>query len=327
MKFFIFISIIFISLNAKVIDAKQLFNKRIIEVKELTIRDKKSFYGITKIDESLLYDITLRYDGFVNRLFANTLYHRVKKSEKLFNIYSQEVANIQEEMILAKELNPTLFKSLKKRLKLLDIDSRVINKMSNSPIYNFDIYSPFSGVIIKKDINSGSYVKKGKSIFQIADLSRLWVIAKVYQKDISFVNIGMLAKIDIEGFKEIESKVDFIYPTLDKKSKTIDVRLLIDNKDSKIYPNFFTKIDFFGTKKRVLMLPKSAVLTKGDKHYIFRPVNDREFEPIEIKAERFDSRRFEIISGLSSGDRVIDGAMFLLDSDALSNGLYEDEDW
>ncbi len=317
-----------ILLDAKILEVKQLFNKTIIKVKKENFSISKDFYGDTRIDESSVRDIVLRYDGFINKLYANKNYQSIKKSQKLFNIYSKELANIQEELIVAKKINTKLASSLKTRLKLLDVDNRVISKISNKAIYNIDIVSPIDGVLIKKNINSGSFVKRGKLLLQIANFSKLWVIAKVYQRDISFIKKGMRADIKIDGFDTIKSKVDFIYPTLNLKIKTIDIRLLIENGDYKIYPNLFAKVRFNKASQSILTLPRSAVVTKANKHYIFRPINDREFEPIEVEAKRLNSSKFEIKSGLKEGDNVIDRVMFMLDSDATINGLYDDdEDW
>lgn len=322
---FLFVSIL---LDAKIVEVKQLFNKTVIKVKKENFSISKEFYGDTRIDESGVKDIVLRYDGFINHLYANKNYQSIKKSQKLFNIYSKEVANIQEEFITAKKINNALASSLKTKLKLLDIDHRVISKISNKAIYNIDIFSPIDGLLIKKNINSGSFVKRGKLLLQIADFSKLWVIAKVYQRDISFIKKGMSADIKIEGFDTVKSKVDYIYPMLNSKTKTIDVRLIVENKAYKIYPNLFAKVRFNKTSQSILTLPRSAVMTKANKHYVFKPINDREFEPVEVEAKRLNSTKFKILSGLKEGDRVIDRVMFMLDSDATINGLYDDdEDW
>ena len=310
-----------IGLDAKVLEVKQLFNKTIVKVKKENFSISKEFYGDTRIDESSVRDIVLRYDGFINNLYANRRYQPIYKSQKLFTIYSKEVANIQEELISAKKINAKLSSALRTRLKLLDVGTIRAN-------YNVDIVSPIDGVLIKKNINNGSFVKRGKLLLQIANFSKLWVIAKVYQRDISFIKKGMSADIKIDGFGNIESKVDFIYPTLNPKTKTIDVRLVIKNGDYKIYPNLFAKVRFNKASKSILILPRSAVMTKGDKHYIFKPINDREFQPVEVEARRLNSYKFEIKGGLKEGDEVIDRVMFMLDSDASINGLYDDdEDW
>jgi len=322
------ILLISLLLDAKVLEVKQLFNKTTVKVKKEDFSVSKDFYGDTRIDESSIRDIVLRYDGFINHLYANREYQAVKKSQKLFNIYSKEIVNIQEELIVSKKINTTLTSALKTRLRRLDIDNSIISKISNRAIENINILSPIDGVVIKKNINSGSFVKKGKLLLQIANFSQLWVIAKVYQRDISFIKKGMSADIKIDGFETIKSKVDFIYPTLNSKTKTIDIRLIIDNRDYKIYPNLFAKVRFQKASKSILTLPRSAVLTKANKHYIFKPINDREFEPVEVVAIRLNSYKFEIKSGLKEGDEVIDRVMFMLDSEATTNGLYDDdEDW
>ena len=156
-------------------------------------------------------------------------------------------------------------------------------------------------------------------------------MAKVYQKDIQNIKKNMKAKVTIDGIGAVSTKVDFIYPNVNLKDKTIDVRLVIDNKDLKIYPNMFAKIAINTVQKSMLVLPKTAVLTKANKHFVFIP-QGKYFEPKEITATRINSQQFEVI-GLEENDVVIDKAMFLLDSDAITNGLYnasdddDDDDW
>ena len=166
-------------------------------------------------------------------------------------------------------------------------------------------------------------------MFQIANFEKLWVIAKIYQKDIKSIKKEMRAKVNIDGIGDVSAKVDFIYPNVNMKDKTINVRLEIQNKDLKIYPNMFAKVHINTLQKSMLVLPKTAVLTKADKHFVFIP-KGKYFEPKEITAVRINSNQFEV-SGLSENEIVIDKAAFLLDSDAITNGLYEssddDDDW
>lgn len=161
-------------------------------------------------------------------------------------------------------------------------------------------------------------------------MKQLWAIVKVYQKDLSYIKKDMKVKLFIEGVGVVNSKVDFIYPSIDTKTKTINVRVVIDNKALKIYPGMFAKVKIYTNKKRMLVLPKSAVLTKADKHFVFIP-SGNQFEPKEVEAIRINTNQFEVLSGLKENDVVIDKVMFLLDSDAITNGLYnsskEDEEW
>ena len=140
----------------------------------------------------------------------------------------------------------------------------------------------------------------------------------------------MPAKIYIDGIsKTIKSKVDYIYPYIDPKTKKVKVRFLIENKNMKLYPNMFAKVKIQNTKKVMLTLPNTAVLNKGSKFYVFKPLSDKEFEPIEVEAKRISSSKYEILDGLEKGEDVINNALFLLDSDAVTNNLYEedDDDW
>ena len=321
--------ILFISLmmEAKILEVKQLFNLKTIEVKKYDFGVKKSFYGKTVLDESRTYDVTLRYDAFVNKLHADKLYNYIKKDDILFNLYSKEVSATHEEYLISKNISSRAKKNALLKLKLLNLESLSYQK---KPAYAFNFVSPYGGFVIEKNILDGSFIKKGKTVLKIADFSKLWIIAKVYQKDIAFIKLGMKTKAKIEGFSPVEGIVDSIYPSVDVKDQSISVRILIDNPDLKYFPNLFAKIQFEEDLTSMLQLPKTAVLKKADKYYVFVPVGkEGQFEPKEITAKRVSAKSYEILSGLSEADIVIDNALFMLDSDAITNALYEseDDDW
>jgi Cu(I)/Ag(I) efflux system membrane fusion protein len=320
-------------LNAQILDVEQLFNKKLIKVQKEQISIVKSFYGHTSLNETKIYDIVSRFDGYITNLKANEKYKTLKKGSRLFSIYSDEVNSIQQELQIAKRFNKSLIKSSLEKLKSLDINPALIKKMRNSKkkIKNIPFYSPLNSIILQKNINKGSFVKKGKLLLQLASLEELWFIAQVYQKDLTFIKKNMKAKILIDGLKKpIDSKVDFIYPSVNLKTKTVDVRFTLENRDLKLYPNMFAKVRLKEMSKSMLTLPKSAVLSKGDKHFVFQYLSKSEFEPIEVQAKRISSNRYEILEGLKEGQSVINNALFLLDSDAITNGLYsndDDDDW
>lgn len=334
MKNLIILIFMALSLDAKIIEVDQLFNKTLVSVKQQNIEVKKLFYGKTAIDESKVVDITTRFDGFIEKLYANQSYMYIDKNKPLFSVYSDEIVAASEELLLAKRLKKSnsMYKSAYNKLASLDLHVNTLNKIKNSKklLKNIDVYSPISGYLIQKNINDKSFIKKGKLILRVADFSKLWLIAKVYQQDLGFISKDMKALVYIDGINTpIQAKIDFIYPTIDNKEQTIDVRIVLDNPDLKLYPNMFAKVNLFQVQKSMLTLPKSAILTKGDKHYVFKPLDEKEFEPIEVTARRIDSKIFEIVEGLSAGEKVIDKVLFMLDSDAITNGLYssDDEDW
>ncbi|WP_228197987.1 efflux RND transporter periplasmic adaptor subunit [Poseidonibacter antarcticus] len=320
-------------LNAQIIEVSQVFNKKLVKVQKEQIGTLKSFYGRTALNETKIYDIVTRFDGYITKLYANEQYKTIKKASPLFTIYSNEISSIQEELQIAKKFNKSLVNSNIEKLKSLDINSSMIKKIKSSKkvLKDISFYSPMNSIILQKNINKGSFIKKGKLLLQLVSLDELWFIASVYQKDLSFIKKDMKAKIYIDGVKNpIASKVDMIYPTVDMKTKTVDVRFIIANKDLKLYPNMFAKVKIKTIEKQMLTLPKTAVLRKGDKFYVFQNLSKTEFEPIEIEAKRLSSSKYEILSGLEEGQIVINNALFLLDSDAVTNGLYssdDDEDW
>ena len=319
-------------LNAQILDTKQLFNKKIIKVKNEEVIFNKSYYGITKIDESSLIDIVSRFDGYITNLNANKTYMQIKKGEPLYSIYSQEISAIQNEIQIAKELNNNIFLSAISKLDNLDISKENQKRIKEEKISDKGIVinSPVNGILIQKNINNKSFIKKDTTLLQLADLNQIWFIASIYQEDLVFIQKDNIATVYIDGLNtSLNTKVDFIYPIVDEKTKTVNVRFILDNKNLNLIPSMFGKVQINILKEQKLTLPKTAVLKKSDEYYVFKPVSKDEFEPVKINAKRISSNKYEIISGLKEDDEVINNALFLFDSDALTNNLYESdkEDW
>ena len=319
-------------LQAQILDAKQVFNKKITKVVKEEVSINKSFYGVTKIDESSLVDIVSRFDGYVTKLNANKKYMTIKKGEQLYSVYSQELLSIQNELQVAKNFNQNIYQSTFSRLDNLDISKSEQQKIKDGKMNSngLAVTSPINGILLEKNINQSSAISKGNLLLQMASLDKIWFIASVYQSDLEFIKKDNMANITIDGInQELNSKVDFIYPIFDEKTKTVDVRFILENEDLKLVPSMFGKVDINVKKDVMLTLPKTAVLKKADKFYVFKPLKDGEFEPVKIEAKRISSNKYEILSGLNENDEVINNALFLLDSDAVTNALYESdkEDW
>ena len=319
-------------LNAQIIEAKQLFNKKVLKVKKEEVNITKSYYGITKIDESSLVDIVSRFDGYITKLYANKTYMTIKKDAPLYSIYSQEIQSIQGELEIAKEFNKNIYNSSLQKLDNLAITKKEQEKIKNSKIDSNGILiaSPVNGILIEKNINNSSSVKKAEMLLQIASLDKIWFIASIYQNELAYIKKDMTASINIDGInKSINTKIDFIYPIFDDKTKTVDVRFIVDNQDYELVPSMFGKVNIEVSKDVKLTLPKTAVLKKSDSYYVFKPLDDGNFEALKIDAKRITSNKYEILGGLNENDEVINNALFLLDSDAQTNALYEsdNEEW
>jgi len=323
----------FANLNAKIIEVNQLFNKEITKVKQINAGSIQSYYGTIKINEENTIDIVTRYDGFITNLNANKTFMSVEKGQTLFSVYSDSVLSIQEELKVTKKINKQLYESAFNKLVSLGIDDIELQRIKDAKtsLKSIKVHSPINAIVMKKNVNNKSAVKKGKTILELSNIENLWFIAQVYQKDISSIQLGMKAKIYIDGIHTpLKSKVDFIYPIVNSESKTIEVRFILENKNMKMYPNMFGLVKIETAKRFMLTLPKTAVLNKGSKFYVFKPISNKEFEPVEVEVKRISSNKYEILDGLNVNDEVINNALFLLDSDAVTNALYDtdtDDDW
>lgn len=320
MKSIILILFLVFTSNAKTFE--QAFNIKTTKAKFQTKRVTNSYYATTSYDESRIYEVSLRFDGFIETLYADELYKSFKAGDKLFDIYSKEIFTLKSELNSAhdfKKIQDTILQ----KLKLYELDSEAINSKGEA----VSIKSKFNGFIIEKNIYKGSFVKAGSSLFKIADSSKMWVIAKVYQKDMAFVKEGMSVSVNIEGFSHpIDAKVSKIYPKINKEDLSFDVRVDLDNKDAKIFPDMFAKVDISKDIKEALTLPKEAIIKRDGKLYVFTKVSKTEYEPQEVDA-KYMGGYYEIFSGVNEQTEVVVNALFLLDSDAQTNGYYMSEEW
>jgi Cu(I)/Ag(I) efflux system membrane fusion protein len=320
-KILIFLPV-FVSLHA--VTVEQLFNVKTIIVKSQKTQISKSYNGYVKIADDRIYTIALTQDGFIKNLTAPSIYDKVTKGKKLFDFYSPDIYKAQIELLSAKKFSPALAKNLETKLKLYDVTSQNIKmiKRKNRASKYLPFYSPYSGIVIEKKVTEGSAVKRGMVVYKVADLSKVWVEGKAYEEDRAFIQQGQKVEVTLNGSKKIHHAViDFIYPLVDPFNKTIDFRITLSNKDGKIQPNSYASIKNIKPQQSKLILPNTAVLTKGSKHLVFVPSEyEGEYKSKRIEAKRISVNQFEIISGLKEGDKVVNNSLFLLDSDVVING-------
>ncbi len=311
-------------LSLEAVTVEQLFNVKTIEVKSEKVEITKEYNGYVKIADNKIYTIALTQDGFIKNLTAPNIYDKVKRGKKLFDFYSPDIYKAQIELLSAKKFSPALAKNLETKLKLYDVTPQNIKRIKrNNRAYKYlPFYSSYTGIVIDKKVTEGSAVKRGMVVYKIADLSKVWVEGKAYEADRAFIQKGQKVEITFNGSKKIyHAKIDFIYPVVDRVNKTIDFRITLANRDGKIQPNAYATIKNIKPQKEILILPNTAVVTKGDKHLVFIPSEyEGEYKSKSIKAKRISVNKFEIISGLKEGDRVVNNSLFLLDSDIVING-------
>ncbi|RDU73749.1 hemolysin D [Helicobacter aurati] len=300
---------------------QDIFSFPTIKVSRLTIADSRRYYGTIQEDESRVYSLSVRADGFIEKLFVSQIYAPVKAQQPLFSFYAPEIVDAQSEFLA------TLPHShlAQQKLLLLGVDSKEIARLRSSRKINNAVtfYAPFDGVVFAKNVNRGSGVKKGDEVFRIIDISTLWVIASINQEDLPFIRQNdNRTYVQIEGYQgKVAVTLDRIYPNI--VDNFVRVRFVLPNNDFTFFPNAFAQVTIESSPKERLILPKNAVLFKNNKYFVFLN-DDGEFIPQEIQARRILGTRFyEIIDGLEEGQSVIKDALFIVDSDAQNNGWFE----
>jgi len=323
-----FVSILLIILlfimSAEAVTVEQLFNVKTITVQSQTVENSKTYNGYVQIADDKMYTITLTQDGFIKNLTAPSIYDKVTKGKRLFDFYSPEVYKAQIELLSAKRVSRSLAKNIETKLKLYDVTARNISaiKKANRASKYLPFYSAYTGIVIDKKVTEGSAIKKGMSVYKIADLTKVWVVAKAYESDRAFIQKGKKVEVTLNGSKKVyKANIDFIHPLVDPVNKTIDFRITLNNSEGEIQPNSYATIKTIKPLEKKLVLPNTAVVTKGSKHLVFVPSEyEGEYKSKMIEAKRISTNLFEIISGLKEGDKVVNNSLFLLDSDVVING-------
>jgi len=298
-----------------------------------TIDNSLRLVGFITPDETKMAGIHVRTSGWVSNLYVDQTGQFVKKNEILMALYSQDLFQAEQDYITAKEtvsrtsadtslsdMSSQLISAAKERLKLLGLSEEEIAKLdkSSASTTNLAIRSPFTGYVLDKSVLSGQYVTPDQTLFTVADLSDVWLIAEVYERDIPLVKKGMAVKIETTAFpgEQFDGTVSFIYPAVSEKTRTLKVRVEISNPDMRLHPGMYGEVQLKETGKEVLAVPSEAVVNAGETQYAFVIHDGIHFEPRLLKIGRTSDNWEEVLSGLSVGEEVVTSANFLIDSES-----------
>ena len=222
-----------------------------------------------------------------------------------------------------------MYLSALQKLKYWDLSEKQINLLKNKGKIKeyITVYAPFDGYIIKKNIFVGSFIREGMPIFQIAKKNKVWLIAYIYEKDIPFIKEGETVDIHLPSFPDIKykGKIDYVYPSIDLKTRTLKVRISVENKDNKLLPGAYSRIKIKIPLGERLVLPETAVLDTGKRKVVFWEKEKGVFEPVFVKTGIYTDGFYEIKEGVHEGMVVANSALFLLDADAQLKGKYSKE--
>lgn len=278
--------------------------------------------GYVNYNEDKLVHIHPRVQGWIEKLYVKTVGDPVRKNQPLYDIYSPELVNAQEELLLAlARKNSRLISAAQNRLEALQLPKSAITKLKKTKKVqqNITFYAPQNGVVESLKIREGFFVKPGSTLMSIGDLSEVWVEGEVFERQAGQVKMGtpVTMTLDYLPGKTWQGQVDYIYPTLDAKTRTVKIRLRFKNEDREFKPNMFAQIIIHTRgEESALLIPKEALIRTGNQDRVVLALGEGSFKSIEVRVGRFDSESVEILEGLSDGEKVVSSAQFLLDSES-----------
>ena len=278
--------------------------------------------GYVAYDEEKLVHIHPRVEGWIEKLYVQAVGETVTKQQALYDIYSPELVNAQEELVLAlNRSNRQLIKAAENRLLALQIPKSAISELikTKQVMQTITFYSPQNGVVEALNIREGFYVKPGLTVMSIGDLSEVWVEAEVFERQANQVKEGAAVTMTLDYLpgQSWQGQVDLIYPTLDVKTRTVKLRLRFSNEDLVFKPNMFAQITIHNrNQEQALLIPQEALIRTGKQDRVVLALGEGSFKSIEVTVGRFDNDSVEILSGLNEGDKVVSSAQFLLDSES-----------
>ena len=310
---------------AKEATVEQLFNVQTVKVQENSNAKSIKSYGFVKIDDSRVYDVSPRFSGFVEILYADKLYKKVSKGEALVKVYSPEVLKAKDEYInsVRYSKNKSMIHSSKTKLQLLKIPANEITTKAKNRNFT-TITSPVNGYIFKKNLNNNSAFSAKKVLFEVVNLDSVWVEIKIHQDQLSLIDdVTSFTLTTLALKKNFEAVSTGIYPKLDEKEESFTLRLEVKNQNAELKPGMYMSVNMSQANKTYLTLPVTSVIRKNGVFYVFVVGEyEGEYEPLQIEVEVLNPNTYIVKSGLNVGDEVVNNALFMMDSDAQVNGLY-----
>ena len=293
--------------------------------------------GRVDYDEGLVSYVDMKYDGWIEKLFVDQTGVQVQRGQPLFEIYSPKLYQAQEELVAAlrglERLRETplpealaeaqrLVDDAVKQLLYLDLTEQQIEEVRRTrrSRKSMTYYSPASGIVVNKHAQEGMYVKPGMRLYTIADLSHVWVYVDIYEYQLPWVHIGQKATMTLPYIpgKQYEGRVTYIYPYLEKQTRTIKVRLEFPNPGIELKPDMYATVVLYAELDRqALLIPREAYIDSGRRRIAFVDLGEGKFEPRDIQVGvETEEGWVEALYGLDEGERVVISGQFLLDAES-----------
>lgn len=278
--------------------------------------------GYVGFDEERLIHIHPRVEGWIEQLYVKSEGEAVQAGQPLYALYSPKLVAAQEEFILALQRdNQRLIRSAEERLLTLEVPQAQINtlKKTRKPSKTVIVNSPQKGVIANLGVREGMFVKPGNALMSVGALDEVWVTAEVFERQAGLLAEGNAVTMSLDYLpgQKWQGEVDYIYPILDNKTRTVRVRLRFANESILLKPNMFAQVLIHsGESSATLQVPREAVIRTGSQNRVVLALGDGSYKSLAVELGRTGAENTEILDGLKAGDRVVSSAHFLLDSES-----------
>ncbi len=285
--------------------------------------------GYIRFDERKVRHVHLRTDGWIDKLVVKSDGERIEQGQLLMEVYSRDLVSAQEEYLQALRIgNESLSRASKDRLLALGMEEDQIREVTRTRKASqlVRVRARQSGIVSGLGVREGMYVKPDQELMTLADLSSVWLLVDVFERQADWVKIGIPAEMELPYYpgKVWEGKVEFIYPSIDPKTRTLRVRLRFDNQDEALKPDMYAKVRIYaGPKKDVLSIPREALIRTGHSQRVIIAEGEGRFSAREVTAGMESGDWVEIRDGLVEGESVVTSGQFLIDSEASLKASFE----
>jgi Cu(I)/Ag(I) efflux system membrane fusion protein len=306
---------------------------RMGRVERRQVRHVVRTVGTVALDETREAHVHTRYSGWIEELRANYVGRPVKRGETLCLVYSQELVAIQQEYLAARGkggVAAEVAASALDRLRLLGVPTEVITRLEQGekPALRIPIQSPIDGYVVEKTAIQGMYVTPDMTLYRLADLSRVWIVATLYESDLPVVDVGDEGKITLthDPTVALTARLAYIYPDVTPETRTARARLEVANQDLRLKPGMYVNVEIDKQLGAVVVVPEQAVIDTGLRRIIFVKTSEERFEPREVKLGPRTGDAYAVLAGLRPGEEIVTSANFLIDAEsrlqaALEKGL------
>ena len=314
---------------------RQLIGVRTIAVTYAPLEQEVRAVGTVEYDERKLTKVNLRVSGWIEQVFVNAIGQSVRAGQPLLTLYSPDLLATQDEYLLAlkaqaqlegsplaeaRQQAAALVASARERLRLWNLTDGQIGAIERRGKAErvLALYAPSSGIVLKRQALPGNYVEPGTTLYELADLSTVWINGDIYESEIQSVKLNQPAKVTFEAYpsETFPGKVTYIYPYLNEATRTVRVRMEFPNPHLKLKPGMYGNVVLGVDAGRRLVVPKEAVLDSGLRQLVFLDLGQGVYQPYPVKLGRRSQEYVEVLEGIKEGDRVVTSANFMLDAES-----------